>query len=104
MLERKILRGKQGKIWLPFVPGSLTDCWLAYDVSKSTLGTKTLQDSLGPINRIPQVDVDGYYGWDTHNAVLKIQRMHRLTQDGEYGPRTRDAMWWRTLTGGKSKA
>ncbi|OKL52804.1 peptidoglycan-binding domain-containing protein [Buchananella hordeovulneris] len=102
-LSAKILRGKQGKFWLPFAPDSLTNCWLAYDVSKSTFGAETLQKSLGSINGIPQVGVDGYYGWETHNAVLKIQRMHRLPEDGEYGPRTRDAMWWRTLTGGKTK-
>ena len=39
--------------------------------------------------------VDGIYGSNTLAVVKAVQRKHKLTADGIYGPKTRSAMNWR---------
>ncbi|WP_130868983.1 peptidoglycan-binding protein [Intestinimonas massiliensis (ex Afouda et al. 2020)] len=44
-------------------------------------------------NNIPAVAIDGIYGPATKNAVIAVQRMAGLTQDGIMGPRTWAALY-----------
>jgi murein L,D-transpeptidase YcbB/YkuD len=54
----------------------------------------TLQRTLNYCYRTKLV-IDGIYGPLTRAAVMRVQRLHRITVDGVYGPQTRSAMFWR---------
>jgi Putative peptidoglycan binding domain len=54
----------------------------------------TLQRTLNYCYRTSLV-VDGIYGPKTRAAVMRVQKLHRITVDGVYGPQTRSAMFWR---------
>jgi Putative peptidoglycan binding domain len=55
---------------------------------------KALQRNLNYCYRT-SLAVDGRYGSLTRAAVTRVQRLHGITADGVYGPRTRSAMFWR---------
>lgn len=40
------------------------------------------------------IAVDGIYGQQTRNAVINVQRFHRITADGVFGPQTNFVMFW----------
>jgi peptidoglycan hydrolase-like protein with peptidoglycan-binding domain len=42
--------------------------------------------------------VDGVYGSNTRGVVKAVQKRHKLTADGIYGPKTRSAMNWRLFS------
>lgn len=64
-----------------------------------TLGVRKLQDALNKCNgQRPNIAVDGWYGTETRNAVLRFQQRHDdLTNDGVYGPKTGSRMTWPIL-------
>jgi hypothetical protein len=41
-----------------------------------------------------QIAVDGIFGQQTRNAVMNVQRLHRITVDGVFGPQTSLVMAW----------
>ncbi|MFD8599860.1 peptidoglycan-binding protein [Kitasatospora sp. NPDC059646] len=54
-------------------------------------GVVALQRALAQCNNI-FIGVDGIYGNETKSAVMQIQRAAGITQDGVYGPNTRNHM------------
>lgn len=55
---------------------------------------KTLQRNLNFCYKAG-LRIDGKYGANVREAVKKVQRQHKVTADGIYGPKTRSAMNWR---------
>ena len=90
--------------WLPdgntlAVPASSTagsNCILGWGSSGN--GVYWLQYSLNHCYRAALI-TDGKYGPATQAAVMRVQALYGLTQDGVYGPITRNRMLWQKMTG-----
>lgn len=69
---------------------------LRFNTQKSDANVKKIQSRLNAIGY--QLDVDGYFGEQTLNAVKYIQEQNHLEMDGIVGPLTWDALFNNTLT------
>lgn len=69
------------------------DCYLASS-GRYSKSVKTLQYHLKHGEQHWNVDIDGYYGGITAQAVRAVQRKYGKSIDGEYGPATGRAMTW----------
>jgi hypothetical protein len=98
---RAELSGDYGnsKIWVPAVPVNYTysvDCLLKRGARNDAV--KVLQASMANIlDR--NLSADGDFGPATQQAVRDVQRVYGIRIDGEYGPQTRGAMCWLTVSG-----
>jgi hypothetical protein len=71
-----------------------TGCVMNIDQTPIGWGVVALQQSLK--NCYGQsIVVDGDFGPATKAALRNAQRIHRIPDDGQYGPQTRDTLlWW----------
>ena len=97
---RAELTGNYGaKIWVPAIPVNYTystDCQLKRGVNNDAV--RVLQASAANIlDR--NLAVDGDFGGNTQQAVRDVQRVYGIRIDGVYGPQTRGALCWLTVSG-----
>ncbi|MEV6208988.1 peptidoglycan-binding domain-containing protein [Kitasatospora sp. NPDC051914] len=78
---------------MPTTASGSVDCRLAYGHTGD--GVKALQESLYFCNG-ENVARDGIFGNATKAAVLRVQQRGGISQDGVYGPQTRDRMSFMT--------
>ncbi|MFJ1795478.1 peptidoglycan-binding domain-containing protein [Kitasatospora griseola] len=76
-------------IYQPVADNYSSDCVLGYGNQGD--GVVALQRALNQCNNQP-VGVDGIFGNETKAAIVRIQRAAGITQDGVYGPQTRNHM------------
>ena len=85
-----------GSRWYEYIKGAPLDGALS---SKDTnylavnLGVKAIQDRINSYGYSPKLVSDGYLGPKTSEAIKWIQRKLHLSDDGQAGPRTCQALW-----------
>lgn len=67
-------------------------CKLVLDQDSENPAVTALQRSLKKCEGYAYLGIDGYYGPQTFLAVDALQGSYGLSQDGIYGPNTRDSM------------
>lgn len=76
--------------YIPYV-GNTSDCWL--DRGMSNTAVRALQKNLNSCYGY-SLATDGVFGALTESALISVQRKVGVVADGDYGPKTRDAMVW----------
>jgi Putative peptidoglycan binding domain len=84
-----------GPVSIPTVDYGLTDWDCTMTVGAHNYGVYWLQIAL--IRCYGQnIAADAEFGWATQWALANAQRIHRIPDDGVYGPQTRRTIMWRT--------
>ncbi|NTW40993.1 MAG: peptidoglycan-binding protein [Cellulomonadaceae bacterium] len=86
--------GTPSVVTLPTTSAGSTDCYLVQGNSGN--GVKALQRGLVYCENISvgAYGVDGSFGASTKSAVKLLQSYNGLVQDGQYGNKTRNAMYF----------
>ncbi|WUR79075.1 peptidoglycan-binding protein [Streptomyces phaeochromogenes] len=77
--------------YIPYVTGDWSDCWL--DRGMSNTAVRALQKNLNSCYGY-KLATDGVFGGLTESALVSVQKKVGVAADGDYGPKTRDAMVW----------
>jgi lysozyme family protein len=80
--------------YIPYVTGDWSDCWL--DRGMSNTAVRALQKNLNSCYGY-KLATDGVFGALTESALISVQRKVGVAADGDYGPKTRDAVAERIL-------